>query len=182
METFSALLALWPGNSPVTGEFPLQRPLTRRFDVFLDLRLNKRLSTQSWGWWFETPSRSLWRHCNDIISPSSYLLFNWLFRLLARKTSKFMEFRFIRVTSEVLSSKLLFHERQLNSFNFWKKNAICYYTNITCHESGTVEIRDPTESLKWKLEQMIITRFDFYEFHCLSLTVTKKWNMTRKYL
>ena len=31
---------------------------------FLDLRLNKRLSKQSWGWWFETPSSSLWRHCN----------------------------------------------------------------------------------------------------------------------
>ena len=23
-----------------------------------------RLSKQSWGWWFETPSCSLWRHCN----------------------------------------------------------------------------------------------------------------------
>ena len=27
--------------------------------------LNKRLTKQSWGWWFETPSRSLWRYCND---------------------------------------------------------------------------------------------------------------------
>ena len=41
-----------------------QRPVTRSFDVFFDLRLNKRLSKQSWGWWFDTPSRSLWRHCN----------------------------------------------------------------------------------------------------------------------
>ena len=64
METFSALLALCAGNSPVTGEFPAQRPVTRSFDVFFDLRFNKRLSKQSWGWWFETPSRSLWRHCN----------------------------------------------------------------------------------------------------------------------
>ena len=46
METFSALLALWAGNSPVTGEFPTQRPVTRNFDVFFDLRLNKRLSKQ----------------------------------------------------------------------------------------------------------------------------------------
>ena len=59
MEPFFALLALCVGNSPVTGEFPAQRPLTRSFDVFFDLRLNKRLSKQSWGWWFETPSRSL---------------------------------------------------------------------------------------------------------------------------
>ena len=52
------------GNSPVTGEFPSQRPVTRTFDVFFDLRLNKRLSKQSRRRWFETPSRSLWRHCN----------------------------------------------------------------------------------------------------------------------
>ena len=48
------------------GEFPAQRPVTRSFDVFFDIRLNKRLSKQSWGWWFETPSWSLWRHCNVI--------------------------------------------------------------------------------------------------------------------
>ena len=29
--------------------------------------LNKRLSKRSWGWWFETPPRSLWRHCNDTV-------------------------------------------------------------------------------------------------------------------
>ena len=39
METFSALLALCAGNSPVSGEFPAQRPVTRSFDVFFDLRL-----------------------------------------------------------------------------------------------------------------------------------------------
>ena len=43
METFSALLAICAGNSPVPGEFLTQRPVTRGFDVFFDLRLNKRL-------------------------------------------------------------------------------------------------------------------------------------------
>ena len=62
METFSALLAICAGNSPVPGEFPTQRPVTQSFDVFFDLRLNKRLSKQSWGWWFEMPSHPLWRH------------------------------------------------------------------------------------------------------------------------
>ena len=38
------------------GEFPTQRPVTRSFDVYFDLRLNKRLSKQPWGWWFEMPS------------------------------------------------------------------------------------------------------------------------------
>ena len=48
------------------GEFHAQRPVTRSFDVFFDLRLNKRLSKQSWGWWFETLSRPLWRHHNGL--------------------------------------------------------------------------------------------------------------------
>ena len=43
-------------------------PRTKASDAelwcFFDLRLNKRLSKQSWGWWFETLSRPLWRHCN----------------------------------------------------------------------------------------------------------------------
>ena len=55
------------GNSPVTREFPSQRPVTRSFDVFFDLFLNKRLSKQSWEWWFETPWHSLWRHCSVLI-------------------------------------------------------------------------------------------------------------------
>ena len=49
METFSALPAICTGNSPVPGEFPPQRPVTRNFDVFVDLRPNKLLSKQSWG-------------------------------------------------------------------------------------------------------------------------------------
>ena len=46
METFSTLLTICVGNSPVTGEFPTQRPVTQSFDVFFDLRLNKGLSKQ----------------------------------------------------------------------------------------------------------------------------------------
>ena len=65
METLSALLAFCVGNSPVTGEFPTQRPVTQSFDVFFDLHLNKRLGKQSCGWWFETPWCPLWRHRND---------------------------------------------------------------------------------------------------------------------
>ena len=53
------------------GEFTGRRwiPRTKASDAelwfFFYLRLNKRLSKQSWGWWFETLSCSLWRHCND---------------------------------------------------------------------------------------------------------------------
>ena len=70
METFSALLALCVGNSPVTGEFPSQRPVTRSLDVFFDLRLNKRLSKQPRRWWFETPLGPLWRHHNEVKVPT----------------------------------------------------------------------------------------------------------------
>ena len=83
MEAFSALLAICAGNSPVSGEFPTQRPVTRSFDVYFDLRPNKRLSKQSWGWWFETPSRPSWRHRNTVpgsqwspvVSPSGGIIF-----------------------------------------------------------------------------------------------------------
>ena len=73
METFSAMLALCAGNSPVNGEFPTKRPVTPMFFfyVLLDLRLNKRLSKQSRRRWFETPSCSLWRQCNEVIMESS---------------------------------------------------------------------------------------------------------------
>ena len=67
METFPTLLALCEGNPLISSGFPSQRPVTRSFDVFFDLRLNEGLSKQSIRWWFETPSRSLWRNCNDII-------------------------------------------------------------------------------------------------------------------
>ena len=58
----------------VTG--PLcTRPVTQSFD----LRLNKRLSKQSWGWWFETPSRPLWRHCNVSDFPVPHNVFGFVF-------------------------------------------------------------------------------------------------------
>ena len=60
----SVLLDICAGNSPVPGEFLAQRPVTRTFDVFFDLHLNRRLSKQSWGWGYEMLSCLLWRHCN----------------------------------------------------------------------------------------------------------------------
>ena len=81
IETFPALLALCAGNSPVTGhgEFLSQRPVTRSFDVFFDLGLNKRLSKQSKGWWFETPLCSLWRLRNDSFEFHTMCAWNWYY-------------------------------------------------------------------------------------------------------
>ena len=78
IEIFSALLALCAGNSPVTGEFPSQRPVTRSCNVFIDLCLNKRFSKQSRCRWFETPSRSLWRHCDEsTVNSAEWSLMVW---------------------------------------------------------------------------------------------------------
>ena len=81
MKTFSALLAICAGNSPVTGEFPAQRPVTQSFGVFFDLRLNKRLSKQSRRRWLDTPWHSSWRHCNENAASfwhfSVYHLMSW---------------------------------------------------------------------------------------------------------
>ena len=92
MEAFSALLALCAGISPVTGEFPAQRPVTRSFDVFFDLGLSKRLSKQSWGWWLETPSHPLWRHSNEKHYSCTYgmvawaILYQWKSRFIMMPT------------------------------------------------------------------------------------------------
>ena len=56
------------------GEFPAQRPVTRSFDVFFHLRLNKRLSKQPRGGWFDTPPWWLWRQCN-VKNKTPYLAF-----------------------------------------------------------------------------------------------------------
>ena len=78
MKTFSTLLALCAGNSPVTGEFPSQRPETRSFDVFFELRLNKRLSEAG----------DLRRHCAhyDVIVMISYETTMHLHLFFAAKT------------------------------------------------------------------------------------------------
>ena len=61
---------IFRATGPLCGEFTghrwitLTRPVTRSFDVFSELRLDKRWNKQSWGWWFGTPSRLLWRQCN----------------------------------------------------------------------------------------------------------------------
>ena len=80
---------------------PHKWPVTRSFGVFFDLRLNKRLNKQSWGWWFETPSRSLWRHRNGnsngserlsqilaMVYPWSLVLLHWYFQRQWRKLRK----------------------------------------------------------------------------------------------
>ena len=71
METFSVLLGLCVGNSPVTGEFPSQWPVMWSFDVSFDLHLNQHVSKQWKRQWFEMPSRSLLHHRNAVVNSSN---------------------------------------------------------------------------------------------------------------
>ena len=72
---FSSIMTSSNGNifrvkMPFVREFPSQRPVTRNFNVFFDLRPNLRLSKHAQGCWFETPSCPLWRHCNETAGTS----------------------------------------------------------------------------------------------------------------
>ena len=49
----------------------IHRSVTQSFDVFFDLRLSK----QSWGWWFEPASCSLWRRCNVSVGFNHIILY-----------------------------------------------------------------------------------------------------------
>ena len=73
------------------GEFPTQRPVTRSFDVFFDLRLNKLLNKQPWGWWFETPSSSLWRQCNENISQCTGSRLNSNYERIASRVGSILD-------------------------------------------------------------------------------------------
>ena len=98
------------------GEFPTQRPVTRSFDVFFDLSLNKRLIKQSWDWWFETLSCSLWRHRN-VKAPSKSLL-------SARDKTITFHFHSTKCFTPNLHvlCRQLHHDLNLNKNVFWRRN------------------------------------------------------------
>ena len=110
----------WPLCGEITGpgEFPTQRPVTRSFDVFFDLRLNKRLSKQPWGWWFETLSWSLWRHCSEI-GKSRHKFQFWFISYLEQSYSRY----------SVWWGALILHPCQIDIFNARKPSEIV--TNYT---------------------------------------------------
>ena len=97
----------------VTGEFHSQRPVTRSFDVFFDLRLNKWLSNPSRRWWLETPSRSLWRHCNEELVWSS--------------SNQIMTYRHHQT---IISIRQSIWECHLQNVSRFVQNSTCYLTTI----------------------------------------------------
>ena len=117
METFSALLAFCAGNSP---EFSTQRPVTRSFDVFFHLHLNKQLSKQPRGWQFETPSGSLWHQCDGNITISFLYASIVVLRSLSSKHYNLLSDNFYcNLYEKTVITQLLI----LNIWYFTHKNA-----------------------------------------------------------
>ena len=158
METFSALLAICAGNSPVPGEFPAQRPVTRSLDVFFDLRLNRRLQLckQSWGWWFETPLRPLWRH-NDVYEI-------WVLIWIIGHITKMVE------TDPIMVWPIYEHNTFITKWQFSYWISEIYHKKIEalnwCKHDGIAKKEKNRKSFldKWKL---FITAFTLIYFRIL---------------
>ena len=99
-----------PVNSPHKGQW--RGALT----FFLDLRLNKRLSKQSCGWWFETPSRTLWRHCNA---------FSSAMHVTPAQEKAFRYYKKNSMSIEILK------EDTLQKVHFRVKNKVSHYCDVT---------------------------------------------------
>ena len=95
METFCALLALCAGNSPVTGEF-LSHSHKGQWRGALKFSLIGAWMN-GWGWWFETPSHSLWSHCYVISCNMTSSLFG------ARKVCSYYQIEFRMFLRDYLS-------------------------------------------------------------------------------
>ena len=124
METFSALLAICAGNSPGT-----QGQVTRSFNVFFDLRLNKRLIKQSWGWWFERISRALWRHCNMC---GFTVVHSRMPQIIPLGSGKL----------KIFSVPLLSHFQNCQNTDYLYDSTFIFYR---CHHSSAVETPDKYE-------------------------------------
>ena len=118
------------------GEFPTQRPVTQSFDVLFDLGLNKPLSKQLWGWWFETPSRSLWCHCNgmSLVKQPKRIFYIYMCQICTRwhvKMLRSFDIKCVDCMNRLLLSRMLFTiKRRYGSF--WCLCAMC--TTRLCND------------------------------------------------
>ena len=140
METFSALLALCEGNSPVTGEFLSQRPVTRSFDVFFVLRLNKRLSKPSRRRWF---SCLLWRHCNEVFIGYAIVLSRFVGLIRPYSLCVSWVTTRVPVTYHRWYGIMFLYQPTTTHYKAWNVSTIIYvyhisqgYSKCTCKEHG----------------------------------------------
>ena len=134
METFSVLLPFCAGNSPIPGEFPTQRPLTWSFDVFFDLRPDKRLSKQPWCWWFETPPWSLWRHYNVIVLRPKYKQLNKVLKpYMSQNRCRVIDYDCLILSFEKICFSVFYSVVVLHMFNH-AQSEIVLFTHILTRE------------------------------------------------
>ena len=146
------------------GEFTGHRwiPLKKASDAelwcFFDLRLNKRLSKQSQGWWFETPSCPLWRHCNEY---GRYCMYSRLFTCL-------MVMDQIRVYRILLRILIISHQHATHLCN---KQNIIFYITWTCWGRDIFTAISQTTFSKWAFQ----LRFHWNLFLRFELTIFQHW-------
>ena len=141
------LTGLLCGDLTGPGEFPAHKPVTRNFDVFFDLRPNKRLSKQPWGRWFETTSWSLRRQCDAGIwqlvgddtertSPSPYGLRMFFLLLRAHIGCNLLQIRVLRartiIDCLISSVRILYNCTQFCPQHYHAP--YCPQFDILCHE------------------------------------------------
>ena len=141
MEAFYALLPICAGNSPMTGEFPAQSPVTRTFEAFFHLRLNTRLSEEWWGWWFETPSRPLWRHCDEVWSTSCREFYSVRPHKRPLSISLFCHLSLSGCHCNIKKKQLMRYIAKYFLYNEWKISSIIYSalkSNAMCSNKNDV--------------------------------------------
>ena len=146
METYSVLLVICAGNSPVTGKFPAQRPVTRSFDFFFDLRLIKRLNKQSRGWWFKTPSPPLWRHCNEIDNDD---FCNWLAEPFRQQTLELLLCRIVYIYIYIYICIYMYV--YIYKVNIWNVN--CAQASAFIFDSRTDVLMKVSKFLRQKMSR-----------------------------
>ena len=115
---------IFRGTGPLCGEFTGPR----NFDIFFDLLPNKRLSKQLWGWWFETPSNLLWRHCNGYVLSTHFRESNndhVVFRSFSRAhvdITNIVGWQLVRTTSSISQVEVC--------YNVCRSHCICFFVLI----------------------------------------------------
>ena len=83
-------------------------PVTRSFDVFFELRLNKRLRKQWWCWWFDTPSRPLWRHSNGCDGRGVLSCVRGAFPIIGRMVIYYIDVVMTTIASQITSLTVVY--------------------------------------------------------------------------
>ena len=167
METFYALLALCEGNSLVAGEFLSQRPLTRSFDVFFDLRLNKQSSKLSWGWLFEKPSCPLWRHCNVFTREIFASQMMWLIIEMLRTCIKWHSGKLVLFMS-VFCCCISWHKYCMPSTPYlqnWKNSPLTEFSNEDSKKNILIQIL-------WKVEVILVDHYSSVRMSAMASQIT----------